>query len=78
MNDCPECSECERLVQDYVDRVLTDADRARVQAHLDSCPRCARCYKLEETLWKHVKRCCEEPMTDDLKHRLLALRTPLQ
>lgn len=77
-----ECSKCEELLQPYVDRNLTEAERQTVHTHLASCPWCARCYKLEEVLWKHVRDCCSEQAgvelaSGDLKERLANLRTPL-
>lgn len=76
--DCgPECAKCEELLQPYVDRVLTPEQRLTVQAHLDDCGYCARCYRLEERLRIHVRRCCDEQMSEELTQRLLSLRTPL-
>jgi hypothetical protein len=77
-----ECSKCEELLQPYVDRSLTEAERLTVQTHLAACSRCTRCYKLEEVLWKHVRNCCDEQAgiefaSGDLKDRLADLRTPL-
>ena len=77
-----ECSKCEELLQPYVDRSLTEAERLTVQAHLAACPWCAKCYKLEDVLWRHVRNCCDEQAgiefaSGDLKDRLSDLRTPL-
>ena len=77
-----DCSKCEELLQPYVDRSLTEAERLTVQAHLVACPACARCYKLEEVLWKHLRDCCAEQAaielaSGDLKDKLADLRTPL-
>ena len=77
-----DCSKCEELLQPYVDRSLTEAERLTVQAHLVACSACARCYKLEEVLWKHVRDCCAEQATmefasGELKNKLSDLRTPL-
>ena len=77
-----DCSKCEELLQPYVDRSLTEAERLTVQAHLAACPWCEKCYKLEEVLWKHVRDCCAEQaqtefVSGELKERLASLRTPL-
>ena len=77
-----ECAKCEELLQPYVDRSLTEDERLTVQDHLADCPWCARCYKLEEVLWKHVRNCCDEQaglefVSGNLSDRLAELRTPL-
>jgi mycothiol system anti-sigma-R factor len=75
---CEDCLQCEERLQPYLDRVLSVQERAWVQLHIEACGQCARCYRLEETFRRYVKKCCgEEQMTDELKGRLLALRTPL-
>lgn len=74
---CP-CSTCEELLQPYLDRELSPADRLEVERHLERCGSCAKHYRFEERLWRHVKDCCShEPMPAELKDRLRALRTAL-
>lgn len=76
--DCGElCSKCEELLQPFLDRELTAAERNEAETHLASCGYCARRYRFEEDLRRYVRRCCEEPMPVGLKERLLSLRTPL-
>ena len=80
MGDCGDgdlCVKCEELLQPYVDRELTEAERIEAEAHLQLCERCARRYRFESSLRMYVRRCCEEPMPVELKEKLLALRTPL-
>ena len=77
-----DCSKCEELLQPFVDRNLSDEERLTVQLHLEGCPYCARCYRLEEVLWKHVRSCCDEQAgiefaSGELKQKLSELRTPL-
>ena len=77
-----DCRHCEDLLQPYLDRTLTAEEREIVQAHLGGCNRCARCYRLEEVLWKHVRNCCEEEVSTELasnglKQRLATLRSKL-
>jgi mycothiol system anti-sigma-R factor len=72
------CADCEELLQSYLDRELSVAERQEVEMHLEGCGSCAKHYRFEERLWRHVKDCCsDEPMPDELKQRLLSLRTPL-
>ena len=76
MGECG-CAKCEELLQPYVDRELTDAERAEAEAHLETCGYCARRYRFESSLRMYVRKCCDEPMPEELRSRLAALRTPL-
>jgi mycothiol system anti-sigma-R factor len=72
------CEECEQWMQPYMDRVLTDAERAEAEAHLDDCAYCRKRYRFEEHVRQFVRQVVDvEPMPVDLKQRLAALRTPL-
>lgn len=73
------CAHCEEVMQPYMDRVLTDAERAEAEAHLDECAYCRRRYHFEETLRTFVRQAvAAEPMPVELKRKLAGLRTPLQ
>ena len=75
---CPcDCGDCEQRLQPYVDRELTAAEVVEVEQHLASCGYCRRCYELEDTFRRVVKKVLVEPMPPDLKAKLAALRTPL-
>jgi anti-sigma factor (TIGR02949 family) len=77
-NGTCRCSTCEELLQPYLDRQLSDAERREVEMHLERCGSCSKHYRFEERLWRHVKDCCsDEPMPEELKERLLSLRAPL-
>jgi hypothetical protein len=65
-------------MQPYMDRVLTDAERAEAEEHLDGCSYCQKRYRFEEHLRQFVRQAVIEPMPLDLKTKLAALRTPLQ
>jgi anti-sigma factor RsiW len=66
-------------MQQFMDRVLTDAERAEAEAHLDGCTYCRKRYRFEESLRVFVRQAvASEPMPIELKQKLLALRTPLQ
>jgi anti-sigma factor (TIGR02949 family) len=78
----PDCAKCEQLLQPYVDRALDVEERTWVRSHLDGCPFCAKCYRLEDELRKRIRTCCEEQVAEelasaDLKERLSSLRQPL-
>jgi hypothetical protein len=67
------------MMQPYLDRVLTDAERAEAEAHLDECTYCRKRYRFEEKLRQFVRQAVlQEPMSVELKTKLAALRTPLQ
>ena len=71
------CEKCEEVMQPYLDRVLSDAERLEAEQHLAGCSYCARRYRFEESLRQFVRQACDEPMAPELKLRLAALRTPL-
>jgi anti-sigma factor RsiW len=76
MNETP-CEHCERMMQPYLDRVLSLAERMEAEAHLSECEWCAKRYRFEERLRQYVRVAVSEPMPAELKAKLAALRTPL-
>jgi predicted anti-sigma-YlaC factor YlaD len=73
------CTHCEEMMQPFLDRVLTDTERAEAETHLDECTYCRKRYRFEEKLRQFVRQVVEqEPMSVELKTKLAALRTPLQ
>jgi hypothetical protein len=71
------CDKCEELMQPYLDRVLTDAERAQAEAHLEECGWCEKRYRFEVSLRQYVRQAVDEQMPPQLKEKLAALRTPL-
>jgi mycothiol system anti-sigma-R factor len=71
------CDECEQMLQPYLDRQLSDAERAEAEAHLDKCSYCRKRYRFEEDLRTFVRQAAVEEMPPALKQKLAALRTPL-
>ncbi len=71
------CEKCEELLQPYLDRELTDAERLEAEAHLDLCAYCRKRYRFEESLRRYVRQAWSEGMPPELKEKLSALRTPL-
>ena len=72
-----DCDDCERMLQPYLDRVLTDAEMREAEEHLDECSYCRKRYRFEEHLRRFVRQAVVEEMPPELKARLAALRTPL-
>ncbi|TMK34543.1 MAG: hypothetical protein E6G32_12755 [Actinobacteria bacterium] len=71
------CDECEQWMQPYMDRVLTDAERAEAETHLNECAYCRKRYRFEEHVRRFVRQAVIEPMPVELKQKLADLRTPL-
>ncbi|HVD12080.1 MAG TPA: zf-HC2 domain-containing protein [Gaiellaceae bacterium] len=71
------CEKCEEMLQPYLDRELTDAERAEAERHLDGCSYCRKRYRFEEALRRFVRQATVEEMPPALKQKLADLRTPL-
>jgi anti-sigma factor (TIGR02949 family) len=71
------CAKCEEVLQPYLDRELTEAERLEAEGHLESCDYCRKRYRFEVSLRRYVRQASVEPMPAELKARLAALRTPL-
>ena len=67
------CDWCEEVLQPFLDRDLTDAERQQAEAHLEGCPYCRKRYHFEEGLRRLVRQASVEPMAPALKQRLSAL-----
>ena len=72
-----DCDKCEEAMQPYLDRELSDAERAEAERHLDGCAYCARRYKFEAQLRMFVRQVTAEPMPAELRARLASIRTSL-
>lgn len=68
------CDRCEELLQDYLDRTLTDVEWREAEAHLAGCDYCARRYKFEESLRRYVRTSAAERMPPGLMDKLTELR----
>jgi len=71
------CDQCEELLQPFLDRVLTDDERAQAEEHLAMCAYCRKRYRFEEELRQFVRSAAAEEMPPELKTKLAELRTPL-
>ena len=74
------CARCEEVLQPFLDRELTEAERQEAEAHLDECSYCRKRYRFEVELRRYVRQVVVEPMPAELKMRLAALArtTPLE
>ena len=64
-------------MQPFLDGTLSDDEVAQAQHHLELCSWCARRYHFEARLRHYVRVAVTEPMSQELKAKLAALRTPL-
>jgi hypothetical protein len=65
------------MMQPYLDHILTEQERVEAEAHLDECDWCRRRYRFEASLRVYVRQAVNEPMPEELKRKLAALRIPL-
>ena len=72
-----DCEKCEELLQPYLDRVLSDEERAEAERHLEGCSYCRKRYVFEEQIRQFVRQSVVEEMPPELKQKLAALRIPL-
>jgi anti-sigma factor (TIGR02949 family) len=72
-----DCEQCEEVLQPYLDRELSDGERAEAERHLDGCAYCRRRYRFEVELRRFVRQVVDEPMDPGLRERLAALRIAL-
>jgi hypothetical protein len=75
--DTDPCARCEELLQPFLDRELTVDEQALAEQHLERCLHCRKRYTFEVSLRRYVRLVADEPMSPELKQKLLSLRTPL-
>jgi anti-sigma factor (TIGR02949 family) len=71
------CSDCETMMQPYLDGVLSDEEVQEAWEHLTKCPGCEKRYRFEEDLRRFVRVAVDEPMPPELMAKLAELRSPL-
>jgi len=70
------CGDCEKMMQPYLDGVLSDEQVREAQTHLARCPWCDKRYRFEVTLRRFVRLAASEQMPPELKLKLSSLRAP--
>jgi anti-sigma factor (TIGR02949 family) len=68
------CERCEELLQDFLDRTLTNDEWAEAERHLAGCDYCRRRYRFEEHLRRYVRLTAAERMPPGLMAKLEELR----
>jgi anti-sigma factor (TIGR02949 family) len=71
-----DCEKCEELLQPYLDRELSDVERAEAEVHLAGCDYCRRRYRFEEHLRRYIRTTASERMPAGLLAKLDELRGP--
>ncbi|HPQ70466.1 MAG TPA: protease complex subunit PrcB family protein [bacterium] len=69
------CRELEPLLAEYVDDVLDDADRIKVEQHLAECPHCARAIEELRQLMPMLETLRPEPAPEVLTDNIFAATT---
>lgn len=65
------CGDCERALNPYLDRELSEEDLVQVREHLDACSGCLHRFAFEESLRRLVRvRCQEQAAPDSLRQRI--------
>lgn len=74
-----KCEQYQSLLSTYSDGVLSEADRARVDQHLERCEHCQREGRALQRMKVMLSYCAETPVPTDLVSRIMdaAQRTPL-
>jgi len=69
------CDDCEKMMQPYMDGVLSEQQISEAQEHLARCPHCDRRFTFEEHLRHYVRVAADEPMSDGLREKLVGMRS---
>jgi anti-sigma factor (TIGR02949 family) len=69
-----DCDKCEKLLQGYLDRELSEDEVQVAEMHLEGCDYCRRRYRFEESLRVYVRTTAAERMPPGLLEKLAQLR----
>ena len=69
------CDGCEEMMQPYLDGILSDEQVQEAKEHLEGCPPCDKRFRFEVTLRRYVRVVVSEQISDELKAKLVGLRT---
>jgi len=69
-----DCDKCEKLLQGYLDRELSEDEVQVAEMHLEGCDYCRRRYRFEESLRVYVRTTAAERMPSGLFEKLAQLR----
>jgi anti-sigma factor (TIGR02949 family) len=69
------CEDCEEMMQPYVDGILSDQQVREAKEHLAACPPCEKRFRFEVSLRHFVRVAATEEISEELKAKLVGLRT---
>ncbi len=69
------CQDCEEMMQPYVDGILSDEQVQEAKGHLAACPPCEKRFRFEVSLRHFVRVAATEEISEELKAKLVGLRT---
>jgi mycothiol system anti-sigma-R factor len=72
------CRDCQRALNPFLDRELTDDDIAHVRQHLDDCRGCFHLYQFQESVRRLVRVRCQEQSAPDSLRTKIALRLAIE
>jgi mycothiol system anti-sigma-R factor len=67
-----DCKDALHQLYEFLDGELTDAKKAAIQHHLDTCQPCAEPYDFEAELRLIVRRKCVDAVPDSLVQKVKA------
>lgn len=67
-----DCKDALHQIYEFLDGELTDAKKAAIQHHLDTCQPCAEPYDFEAELRLIVRKKCVEVVPDSLVEKVRA------
>jgi anti-sigma factor (TIGR02949 family) len=69
------CEDCEALMQPYIDGILSDDEVREAKEHLAACPPCEKRFRFEVSLRHFVRVAATEQISEELRAKLVGLRT---
>lgn len=64
------CEKYDRMIDDYIDGILSDADREKLEAHLSTCEECRRSLRFAAAL-REMIRISAEKQPEDMHQRIM-------
>lgn len=77
----PTSNECENVAEhiyEYLDSEMTEADAARMRAHVAECSPCLAEMSIDELIRGALKRSCAEQAPEELRIRIRAQFTSVR
>ena len=72
------CRDCQRALNPFLDRELTDDDIAHVRQHLDECRGCFHLHQFQESVRRLVRVRCQELSAPDSLRLKIEMRLAME